>query len=77
MKATTTTSLIATMILFSRADSLVPNTSIAVSAATISGAGRFMMAVAVLPSANVTVVPGAAANCGGTTMPMLRRMLTT
>ena len=75
MKATTTTSFTATMMLLSRADSLVPMTSKAVMAAMISAAGRLTMAVAVLPSANVTAVPGAAAKVGGMVMPTLRRML--
>ncbi len=77
MKLTTTTSLMTTMTLFSRADSLVPNTSKVVSAAMIRAAGRLTMPVTELPSASLTTVPGAEASAGGMTMPIFCRMLTT
>ena len=46
-------------------------------AAMTRAAGRLRMAVVVLPSANVTTVPVAAANVGGMVMPTSRRMLAT
>ena len=84
MNATTTTSLTATMTLFSRAVSFVPSTStstsvsvsVSVSAATISTAGRLNSPAAVPPPGNGKLTPGAAVSSGGIVTPKLCRMLT-
>ncbi len=61
MKAKTTASFTATMMLLNRADSFVPRISISVSTATISTAGRLNKAV---PPPSISV-PGAWANRAG------------
>ena len=76
MKATTTTSLMATMMLLTRADSFVPSISMTVRMPMIRAAGMLTMPEIVLPSASLTMVPGAAANAGGTLIPKLRSRLT-
>ena len=73
MKATTTVSFTATMMLLKSADSFVPRISRIVISATIRTAGRFSSAV---PPPSIGV-PGALANCAGITMPTLFRMLVT
>ena len=69
MKASTTVSLTATMMLLSRADSFVPPTSSTVIISTMAAAGRLTMAVAVVPSPSVTTCPVAAVSRGGSETP--------
>src|ERR1700733_7354046 len=72
MKAATRKSVTATIILLSRADSLVPPISIAVSARTIRAAGMLTMPPTMVPSGSLTSVQGATAYWGGMGMPELR-----
>ncbi len=66
MKAITTVSLMATMMLLTRADSDTPTTSKVVTMATISIAGRLTIPVAMTaPAAFLTKTPGAAVKAGG------------
>src|SRR5471030_2800725 len=69
MKAMTTASLIATMMLLTVADSETPTTSRVVTAAMTRTAGRFMTPVAITtPALSLTRTPGAAVRAGGMMM---------
>jgi hypothetical protein len=76
IKSTTATFTI-TITALTRADSWMPTTSRTVAAAAMSIAGRLTTAVAAVPSASTTAVPGAALNSGGNWTPKSASRLTT
>ena len=77
MISSTTATLMPTITALTRADSWMPITSRTVAASEMRMAGRLMMAVAAVPSASTTAIPGALLKCGGMWMPTSARKLTT
>src|SRR6266536_4630738 len=77
MKRITTATFTSTITLLKLADSLMPTTSSVVTTAMMSTAGRLKTAVAVVPSAHVTLTPRAADSAHGTLMPKSCRNDTT
>src|ERR1700677_3082987 len=77
MKASTTDTLMTTMMLLTVADSETPRTKTKVTRPTITIAGRLITPVAITwPAPSMTGTPGAAVSTEGTMIPMLRNRLT-